>query len=922
MDKNFSPADIEARWYAKWESRGYFAPSGQGPAYCIPIPPPNVTGTLHMGHGFQQAIMDALIRYHRMRGHNTLWQVGTDHAGIATQMVVERQLEAEGTTREALGRETFIDRVWDWKAESGGAITQQLRRLGTSPDWTRERFTMDPGLSQAVQRVFVALHEQGLIYRGYRLVNWDPKFLTAISDLEVVQEEETGSLWHLRYPLSSGKGHLVVATTRPETMLGDTAVAVHPDDERYRDLVGETIDLPLTGRTIPIIADDYVDPEFGSGCVKITPAHDFNDYAMGERHQLPMINVLTADAKINDEAPERFQGLDRFDARAQIIAEFEASGLLEKIEPHTLKVPRGDRSGAVIEPWLTPQWYVDAKKLAEPAIEAVETGAIEFVPKQWENTYFAWMRDIQDWCISRQLWWGHRIPAWYDEADNVYVGESEAAVREAHSIPDGTPLRQDDDVLDTWFSSALWTFSTLGWPEKNENLAAFHPASVLVTGFDIIFFWVARMIMMSLHFMEEVPFHTVYVHGLVRDGEGQKMSKSKGNVLDPIDLIDGIELEALVQKRTSNLMQPQLAAKIEKATRKQFPEGITGYGTDALRYTFYSLASTGRDIKFDIGRMEGYRNFCNKIWNAARYVLSHTESHNLSAGDATFSLADRWIQSRLETTLIAVEDAYGNYRFDLASQALYDFVWNEFCDWYLELSKPVLWDDATATSEQLGARRTLLTVLEKSLRMLHPFMPFLTEEIWQTVSPLAGQAGESIMLAPWPGSQNDRLDAESEAEIEWLKEIIVGIRTIRSESNIPPATELPVFVVNATELDSERFRRNEAYLGRLAKVSGITVLSGEEAPPVSLMALCGDLEIRVPMAGVIDIEAELKRLDKEIERQEKEVAKLDGKLSNKSFTERAPADIVEAERHKKTMTETALATLGRQRTQIEELRSA
>ncbi|MGB2360896.1 MAG: valine--tRNA ligase [Luminiphilus sp.] len=922
MDKNFSPADIEARWYEQWESRGYFAPSGQGPAYCIPIPPPNVTGTLHMGHGFQQAIMDALIRYHRMRGHNTLWQVGTDHAGIATQMVVERQLEAEGTTREALGRETFIDRVWDWKAESGGAITQQLRRLGTSPDWTRERFTMDPGLSQAVQRVFVALHEQGLIYRGYRLVNWDPKFLTAISDLEVVQEEETGSLWHLRYPLSSGKGHLVVATTRPETMLGDTAVAVHPDDERYRDLVGETIDLPLTGRTIPIIADDYVDPEFGSGCVKITPAHDFNDYAMGERHQLPMINVLTADAKINDEAPERFRGLDRFDARAQIIAELEASGLLEKIEPHTLKVPRGDRSGAVIEPWLTPQWYVDAKKLAEPAIEAVETGAIEFVPKQWENTYFAWMRDIQDWCISRQLWWGHRIPAWYDEAGNVYVGESEAAVREAHSIPDGTPLRQDDDVLDTWFSSALWTFSTLGWPEKNEDLAAFHPASVLVTGFDIIFFWVARMIMMSLHFMEEVPFHTVYVHGLVRDGEGQKMSKSKGNVLDPIDLIDGIELEALVQKRTSNLMQPQLAAKIEKATRKQFPEGVTGYGTDALRYTFYSLASTGRDIKFDIGRMEGYRNFCNKILNASRYVLSHTESHNLSEGDATFSLADRWIQSRLETTLAAVEDAYDNYRFDLASQALYDFVWNEFCDWYLELSKPVLWDDATASSEQLGARRTLIAVLEKSLRMLHPFMPFLTEEIWQTVSPLADQMGESIMLAPWPGRQNDRLDAESEAEIEWLKEIIVGIRTIRSESNIPPATELPVFVVNATELDRERFSRNEAYLGRLAKVRGITVLSGEEAPPASLMTLCGDLEIRVPMAGVIDIEAELKRLDKEIERQEKEVAKLDGKLSNKSFTERAPSDIVEAEKHKKTMAETALATLGRQRTQIEELRSA
>ncbi len=921
MDKNFSPADIEARWYDHWETRGYFAPSGQGPAYCIPIPPPNVTGTLHMGHGFQQAIMDALIRYHRMRGHNTLWQVGTDHAGIATQMVVERQLEAEGTTREALGREGFIDRVWDWKAESGGAITQQLRRLGTSPDWTRERFTMDPGLSKAVQSVFIALHEQGLIYRGYRLVNWDPQLLTAISDLEVVQEEETGSLWHLRYPLSSGKGHLIVATTRPETMLGDTAVAVHPDDERYRDLVGETIDLPLAGRSIPIIADDYVDPEFGSGCVKITPAHDFNDYAMGERHDLPMINVLTAEAKINDEAPERFRGLDRFDARAQIIAELESAGLLEKIEPHTLKVPRGDRSGAVIEPWLTPQWYVDAKKLAERAIKAVETGAIKFVPKQWENTYFAWMREIQDWCISRQLWWGHRIPAWYDEAGNVFVGESEAAVREVHAIPDETPLQQDDDVLDTWFSSALWTFSTLGWPQKNDDLLAFHPASVLVTGFDIIFFWVARMIMMSLHFMEEVPFHTVYVHGLVRDGEGQKMSKSKGNVLDPIDLIDGIELEALIQKRTSNLMQPQLAAKIEKATRKQFPDGITGYGTDALRYTFYSLASTGRDIKFDIGRMEGYRNFCNKIWNASRYVLSHTDSHNLNEGDAALSLADRWIQSRLETTLIAVEEAYDNYRFDLASQALYDFVWNEFCDWYLELSKPVLWDETTAASEQLGARRTLITVLEKSLRLLHPFMPFLTEEIWQPVSPLADESGESIMLAPWPTRQPDRMDAESEAEIEWLKQIIVGIRSIRSESNIPPATELPVFVVKATALDRERFNRNEAYLGRLAKVSGITLLSEEEAPSASLMALCGDLEIRVPMAGVIDIEAELKRLDKEIERQQKEVAKLDGKLSNKAFTQRAPADIVEAEKQKRAQAETALTTLSRQRTQIEELRS-
>jgi valyl-tRNA synthetase len=736
-----------------------------------------------------------------------------------------------------------------------------------------------------------------------------------------VQEEEAGSLWHLRYPLSNGEGHLVVATTRPETMLGDTAVAVHPEDERYRHLIGQTIELPLTDRAIPIIADDYVDPEFGSGCVKITPAHDFNDYAMGERHELPKINILTAEAKINDEAPQRFRGMDRYDARELIINELEQLGLLEKIEAHTLKVPRGDRSGAVIEPWLTPQWYVDAKKLAGPAIRAVETGAIQFVPKQWENTYFAWMRDIQDWCISRQLWWGHRIPAWYDDAGKVYVGESETQVRKANDIPDSVSLRQDNDVLDTWFSSALWTFSTLGWPEKHPDLETFHPASVLVTGFDIIFFWVARMIMMSMKFMDEVPFHTVYVHGLVRDGEGQKMSKSKGNVLDPIDLIDGIELETLIAKRTSNLMQPQLAAKIEKATRKQFPDGITGYGTDALRYTFYSLASTGRDIKFDIGRMEGYRNFCNKIWNASRYVLSHAEGHDLGKGNAPLSLADRWIRSRLEATLHAVEAAYDSYRFDLASQALYDFVWNEFCDWYLELSKPVLWDENAAGADQLSTRRTLIVVLEQSLRMLHPFMPFLTEEIWQTVSPLVGRHEDSIMLAPWPDREPALVDEESENEIEWLKQIIVGIRTIRSESNIPPATELPVFIGNAANLDRERFKRNEAYLGRLAKVSAITILTGDEQPPVSLMALCGDLEIRVPMAGVIDIEAELARLDKEITRQEQDIAKLDSKLGNAAFTERAPADIVAAELQKREQAEAALATLTLQRSQIEELRS-
>lgn len=922
MDKNFSPADIEGRWYDKWESAGYFAPSGHGPAYCIPIPPPNVTGTLHMGHGFQQAIMDALIRYHRMCGHNTLWQVGTDHAGIATQMVVERQLEAEGGSREALGREAFVKRVWDWKEQSGGAITQQLRRLGTSPDWQRERFTMDPGLSDAVQRVFIALFEKGLIYRGHRLVNWDPKFHTAISDLEVVQEEEQGSLWHLRYPLSDGEGHLVVATTRPETMLGDTAVAVHPSDPRYQHLVGKTIDLPLTDRQIPIIADDYVDPEFGSGCVKITPAHDFNDYAMGERHNLPKINILTASAALNDAVPEHFRGLDRFVARDKVITELEALNLLDKIEPHALKVPRGDRSGAVIEPWLTPQWYVDAKKLAEPAIKAVEQGDIRFVPKQWENTYFAWMRDIQDWCISRQLWWGHRIPAWYDTDDNVYVGQSEAEIRRAYELPETLALTQDEDVLDTWFSSALWTFSTLGWPEENADLRSFHPASVLVTGFDIIFFWVARMIMMSLEFMGEVPFHTVYVHGLVRDGEGQKMSKSKGNVLDPIDLIDGIELEALIAKRTANLMQPQLAERIEKATRKQFPDGIPGYGTDALRYTFYSLASTGRDIKFDIGRMEGYRNFCNKIWNAARYVLSHTEGHDLLKARGTPSLADRWIRSRLQSTLLAVDDAVAAYRFDLAAQSLYDFVWNEFCDWYLELSKPVLWDEAGHPQALLGTRQTLAEVLEQALRMLHPFMPFVTEEIWQSVSPLTGATGDSIMLAPWPTPEPEHTDRDAEDEIEWMKGIIVAIRTIRSEANIPPATTLEVTVANTSELDRDRLQRNGTFLQRLSKSASIIPIDNHDAETASLMALFGELEVRVPMAGLVDVTAELTRLDKEIAKAEAEKARLNGKLTNAKFIERAPADIVAAERQKLTQVDASLKVLQQQRRQIEELRSA
>ena len=785
MEKTYAPHDIEQRLYQNWEAKGYFKPSGQGEPYCIMIPPPNVTGSLHMGHGFNNTIMDALIRYQRMQGKNTLWQVGTDHAGIATQMVVERQLADESLTRHDLGRDRFLGKVWNWKAESGGTITRQLRRLGSSVDWTRERFTMDEGLSKAVQEAFVQLYDDGLIYRGKRLVNWDPKLHTAISDLEVVSEEEQGSMWHFRYPLADGSGYLVVATTRPETMLGDTAVAVNPNDERYQHLIGKKVLLPIVNREIPIIADDYVDPEFGTGCVKITPAHDFNDYEVGKRHNLPMINVLDRDAKIisplsdielktrnvvpgksgikvlvedattgdfpENSIPEHYWGLDRFEARKKIVAEIESLGLLEKIDPHTLKVPRGDRSGVVIEPWLTDQWYVNAKELAKPAIKAVEDGAIKFVPQQYENLYFAWMRDIQDWCISRQLWWGHRIPAWYDNDGGIYVGRDEADVRAKYGLAAETNLRQDEDVLDTWFSSALWTFSTLGWPEQTPELKTFHPTDVLVTGFDIIFFWVARMIMMTMYFMREkddqgndtdkpeVPFKTVYVHGLVRDAEGQKMSKSKGNVLDPLDIIDGITLDELVAKRTSGLMQPQMAEKIDKRTRKEFPDGIAPYGCDALRFTFASLASTGRDIKFDMGRMEGYRNFCNKIWNAANFVLMNTVDKDCGVNGETcqYNQVDQWINTRLNQVIIETRNALDNYRFDHAAQAIYDFAWNEFCDWYIELSKVSL--QSEDESIQRGARRTLLTVLETLLRLLHPIMPFITEEIWQTVAPLSSE---------------------------------------------------------------------------------------------------------------------------------------------------------------------------------------
>ncbi len=929
MEKTYQPHAIEKSWYQNWEQQGHFAPSGEGDPYCIMIPPPNVTGSLHMGHGFNNTIMDTLIRYQRMKGHNTLWQPGCDHAGIATQMVVERQLAAQGINRLEMGREKFLEKVWEWKESSGGTITGQIRRLGSSVDWSRERFTMDEGLSEAVKEAFVRLHEDGLIYRGKRLVNWDPKLHTAISDLEVENVDEKGSLWHLRYPLADGattadgQSYLIVATTRPETMLGDAAVAVHPDDPRYQDLIGKEIILPLVNRRIPIIADDYVEQEFGTGCVKITPAHDFNDYDVGKRHQLPLINVLDRDAAMLASAQifnidgtlnetmdaslvAAYAGLDRFVARKQIVADLDAQQLLEKIDDHGLKTPRGDRSGVVIEPWLTDQWYVKASTLAKPAIEAVEDGRIQFVPKQYENMYFSWMRDIQDWCISRQLWWGHRIPAWYDESGKVYVGRDEAEVRTKHNLGSEIALRQDDDVLDTWFSSGLWTFSTLGWPQQTDFLKTFHSTDVLVTGFDIIFFWVARMIMMTMHFVKnddgtpQVPFKHVYVHGLVRDSLGHKMSKSKGNVLDPLDLIDGIELEDLVAKRTANMMQPKLAAKIEKQTRKEFPEGIASYGTDALRFTFCSLATTGRDIKFDMGRMEGYRNFCNKIWNAARYVLMNTEEQDCGqkGGDVELSLADRWIISRLQRTEQQIEKAFAEFRFDLAAQALFEFIWNEYCDWYLELSKPVLWDENASEAQLRGTRRTLVQVLETSLRLAHPMMPFITEEIWQRVAPLAGQDGQSIMMQAYPEANDARIDAVAEADIEWLKGVILGVRNIRGEMNISPAKHIPVLLQNGDDQDLRRLNENRPFLRKMTNLASISWLNTDEAAPLSATQLVGDMRVLVPMAGLIDKEAELARLTKELDKLSKEVGRVEGKLNNPKFVDKAPAEVVAKEQAK------------------------
>jgi valyl-tRNA synthetase len=930
MQKTYDPQSIETRWYQIWEERGHFAPSGTGKPFSIMIPPPNVTGTLHMGHAFQYTVMDTLIRYHRMAGDNTLWQPGTDHAGIATQMVVERQLNADNLTRHDLGRDAFIDRVWQHKAESGGTIQKQQRRMGASLDWSRERFTMDEGLSRAVRETFVRLYDEGLIYRGKRLVNWDPVLLTAVSDLEVDSQEERGHIWRLRYPLADGSGHVTVATTRPETMLGDTAVAVHPEDERFRHLIGGSVRLPLADREIPIVGDDYVDPAFGTGCLKITPAHDFNDYQVGQRHELPLINILTPDAHINDNAPEAYRGLDRYQARERIVEDLKALGLLEGVEDHKLMVPRGDRTGAVIEPYLTDQWFVDLTRdvqddgrpggrsaITEPAIDAVRSGRIRFIPGNWDKTYYNWLEDIQDWCISRQIWWGHRIPAWYDDAGNVYVGRDEADVREKHGLGD-IALRQDDDVLDTWFSSALWPFSTLGWPDDTEALKTFYPTSVLVTGFDIIFFWVARMIMFGMKFMGDVPFREVYIHGLVRDADGQKMSKSKGNVLDPLDIIDGIELEPLVAKRTTGLMQPRLAPKIEKHTRRHYPEGIAAHGTDALRFTFASLATTGRDVVFDMGRVDGYRNFCNKLWNAARYVLMNTEGEDCGAdgGEVSLSAADRWIVSRLQKAEREVTEGITQYRLDHAAQALYQFIWDEYCDWYLELSKPVLQQSQDA-AQLRGTRRTLVRVLEAVLRLAHPIMPFITEEIWQRVAPLAGVTGDTISTRPYPVPDSSREDAAAEAEVAWMQSFILGIRRIRGEMNIAPGKPLPLLLQNASAEDRARVERNRWYLDFLARLESVRFLDAGEPAPESALALVGDMELRVPMAGLIDKEAELARLSKERGRLAQDLARVEAKLANESFVDKAPEAIVRKERDRQSDLQSALARIDEQYRRIE-----
>ncbi|MBN6103343.1 valine--tRNA ligase [Xanthomonas sp. CFBP 8703] len=944
---SYDPTSFESRLYAQWEAAGYFKPSGQGEAYTVLLPPPNVTGTLHMGHAFQQTLMDALVRYHRMRGFDTLWQVGSDHAGIATEMVVSRNLalEGKGETRDSLGREGFIAKVWEWKAQSGDTIERQMRRLGTSSDWSRSTFTMDPQPSAAVVEAFVRWHEQGLIYRGQRLVNWDPVLKTAISDLEVENVEEDGFLWSIAYKLEDGasyehvehdadgnetlretRDYLVVATTRPETLLGDTAVMVHPQDARYAHLIGRTVTLPLTGRQVPVIGDDYVDRAFGTGVVKVTPAHDFNDYQVGVRHSLPMINLFTPTAAINDNAPEKYRGLDRYDARKAVLADLEDLGILVETKPHKLQVPRGDRTGQVIEPYLTDQWFVKMDALAKRGLELVESGQVKFVPPNWINTYRHWMENIQDWCISRQLWWGHRIPAWFDDAGTCYVGRDEAEARAKHGLGADVALHQDSDVLETWFSSQLWPFSTMGWPDPQamaeRGYERYLPSSVLVTGFDIIFFWVARMIMATDSFTGQVPFRDVYITGLIRDKDGQKMSKSKGNVLDPLDIIDGISIEDLVAKRTTGLMKPKDAPKIEKATRKEFPEGIIAHGADALRFTIAALAGHGRDIKFDLGRAEGYKNFCNKLWNASRFVLMNTEGRDSglgtrdSAQHAPVTDAEKWILVRLDKVAAEAQAHYAAYRFDLLAQSLYEFAWNEFCDWFLELTKPALnGDDAVAAD---STRHTLLQVLETLLRLLHPLTPFVTEELWQQVAPRLGIAAPTISLQPYPrtGDLDVGAYAGAEADIEWLKAMVSALRRVRSELNVPPSRLVPLLLQGGHAEDRARVERCASQLKFLLRLEAIQWLDAAQDAPPAAAAIVGELRLLVPLEGLVDLDAERTRLDKEIKRVDAEIGKCNGKLGNATFVQNAPAAVVEQERARLADWTTQLAGLREQRAKL------
>ena len=892
MEKTYNPKEIEARIYESWEDSGYFSPSKSGEPFCIVIPPPNVTGTLHMGHAFQDTIMDIIIRYQRMNGKNTLWQVGTDHAGIATQMVVERQLEKSGTSRQELGRESFEKEVWKWKEESGSTITKQMKRLGASTDWTKEKFTMDENLVRGVTKVFIQLYEEGLIYRGKRLINWDPVLQTALSDLEVSTTEEKGSLWHMKYPISDSEDHIVVATTRPETMLGDTAVAVHPDDKRYKDLIGQEVILPLTDRKIPIIADEYVDQEFGTGCVKITPAHDFNDFEIGKRHDLEIISILDQSAKISPSAPAEYQGLDRFEARKKIVEDLEANGLMQEIEDYMLTIPRGDRSGAILEPLITNQWFLKMEPLAQPAIEAVKNGEIKFIPENWSKTYYEWLENIQDWCISRQLWWGHRIPAWYDNEGNVYVGESENEIRKQHNIENSIALIQDDDVLDTWFSSALWPFSSLGWPDETYDLKTFYPTNVLVTGFDIIFFWVARMVMMGLKFMDEIPFKEIYIHGLIKDKNGQKMSKSKGNILDPIDLIDGISLDELLDKRVQGLMQPEMEKRIINDTKKEFPNGIPDFGTDALRFNFAIQASTGRDIRLDLKRVEGYRNFCNKIWNASRFIKMNTNDFELlEIKDAEGHPIDQWIQSKFAETIDEVEKQFSQYRFDLAATAMYEFVWNDFCDWYIELSKALINEPGIKQSQKDYTKNNLIKMLDAILRMLHPTIPFITEEIWQSLS--EENNNKSIMKADFPSSKNWKADTEIAANTEWLKSFVSSVRQIRSEMTISPKQSIKIIVDDASNSDIKRLELFESFISNMGSVESIIHKEGPDDLPKSAIALLKGMKIYIPLEGLVDIEEEKARLQKKLSNLNQDLKSVKNRLSNDAFVEKAPKEVVD-----------------------------